>query len=92
MYKRQGMPPIVLTSPVVRIYFKRLTEQIMPELIVLSYNELDSKAEIQSVGEMCIRDSFEFSIVIGYPSYKSFCKKCPGVLYLSFFTIDYYPI
>ena len=45
-----GMPPIVLTSPVVRIYFKRLTEQIMPELIVLSYNELDSKAEIQSVG------------------------------------------
>ncbi|MGI5850885.1 MAG: FHIPEP family type III secretion protein, partial [Caldicoprobacterales bacterium] len=45
-----GMPPIVLTSPVVRIYFKRLTEQIMPDLIVLSYNELDSKAEIQSVG------------------------------------------
>ncbi|HZJ83669.1 MAG TPA: flagellar biosynthesis protein FlhA, partial [Clostridia bacterium] len=45
-----GMPPIVLTSPVVRIYFKKLTQQVMPDLIVLSYNELDSKAEIQSVG------------------------------------------
>ena len=45
-----GMTPIVLTSPVVRIYFKRLTEQVMPDLIVLSYNELDSKVEVQSVG------------------------------------------
>ncbi len=45
-----GMTPIVLTSPVVRIYFKRLTEQVMPDLVVLSYNELDSKVEIQSVG------------------------------------------
>ena len=45
-----GVTPIVLTSPVVRIYFKRLTEQIMPDLVVLSYNELDSRVEIQSLG------------------------------------------
>lgn len=45
-----GITPIVLTSPVVRIYFKRLTEQIMPDLVVLSYNELDSKVEVQSLG------------------------------------------
>jgi len=45
-----GVTPIILTSPVVRIYFKRLTEQIMPDLVVLSYNELDSKVEVQSLG------------------------------------------
>lgn len=45
-----GLQPIVLTAPVVRMYFKKLTEQIAPDLVVLSYNELDSSVEIQSVG------------------------------------------
>lgn len=45
-----GEQPILLTSPVVRLYFKRLTEQVAPSLIVLSYNELDSSVEVQSVG------------------------------------------
>lgn len=45
-----GEQPIVLASPVVRIYFKRLTEQVAPGLIVLSYNELDPSIEVQSVG------------------------------------------
>lgn len=45
-----GLQPIVLTAPVVRMYFKRLTEQVAPDLVVLSYNELDSSVEIQSVG------------------------------------------
>lgn len=46
----KGQQPIILTSPIVRIYFKRLVEQIAPDLIVLSYNELDPAAEVQSVG------------------------------------------
>jgi flagellar biosynthesis protein FlhA len=45
-----GLQPIILTSPIVRIYFKRLVEQIAPNLVVLSYNELDPRAEIQSIG------------------------------------------
>jgi len=45
-----GLQPIILTSPIVRIYFKRLVEQIAPNLVVLSYNELDPNAEIQSIG------------------------------------------
>ena len=45
-----GQQPIVVASPGVRLYFKRLTEQVLPELIVLSYNELDPNIEIQSVG------------------------------------------
>ncbi|WP_053957421.1 flagellar biosynthesis protein FlhA [Inediibacterium massiliense] len=49
-----GEQPIILTSPIVRVYFKRLTEQLAPELIVLSYNELDSKVEVQSVGVVSV--------------------------------------
>ncbi len=45
-----GLQPIILTSPIVRTYFKRLVEQIAPDLVVLSYNELEPNAEIQSIG------------------------------------------
>jgi len=45
-----GIQPIVLASPVVRIYFKRITEQAVPDLTVLSYNELEQSIQIQSVG------------------------------------------
>ncbi|MGE5676485.1 MAG: flagellar biosynthesis protein FlhA [Pseudomonadota bacterium] len=45
-----GEQPIVLASPVVRLYFKRMTEQVAPGLVVLSYNELDPSVEVQSVG------------------------------------------
>ena len=52
--KQQGFQPVVLCSPVVRIYFKRLTERFLPGLVVLSYNELDSNLEVQSVGMVSI--------------------------------------
>jgi flagellar biosynthesis protein FlhA len=45
-----GRTPVVLASPVVRLYFKRLTEQVFPGLVVLSYNELDPSLEIQAAG------------------------------------------
>ena len=45
-----GRPPIVITSPIVRIYFKRLTEDYYKDLIVVSFNEIESNVELQSVG------------------------------------------
>ena len=45
-----GKAPIVITSPIVRIYFKRLTEDYYKDLIVISYNEIESSVELQSVG------------------------------------------
>ena len=48
--EEMGRNPIVVTSPIVRIYFKRLTEEYMRDLIVVSYNEVDSNAQLQSVG------------------------------------------
>ena len=49
-FTQTGEQPIVLTSPVVRLYFKKLTEQFAPGLVVLSYNELEPGIEIQSLG------------------------------------------
>jgi flagellar biosynthesis protein FlhA len=41
---------IILTSPIVRIYFKRLIEQFMADLTVLSFNEIDTHIQIQVIG------------------------------------------
>lgn len=49
-----GQQPVILASPIVRLYFKRLTEQSVPGLVVLSYNELDPNVEIQSVGMVTV--------------------------------------
>ena len=48
--ENMGKTPIVITSPIVRIYFKKLTEDYYRDLIVVSYNEVDSDVELQSVG------------------------------------------
>lgn len=49
-----GQQPVVLASPMVRLYFKKLTEHVIPGLVVLSYNELDPNMEIQTVGMVSI--------------------------------------
>lgn len=49
-----GQQAIVIAKPLVRLYFKRLTEQAVPGLVVLSYNEIDPSVEIQSVGVVSI--------------------------------------
>mgnify|MGYP003293901115 CR=1 FL=1 len=48
--ENMGKNPIVITSPIVRIYFKRLTEEYYRDLVVISYNEIGSDVELQSVG------------------------------------------
>ncbi len=45
-----GKNPIIITSPIVRMYFKRLTDDYYPDLIVVSYNEIENNIELQSVG------------------------------------------
>ncbi len=45
-----GKNQIVITSPIVRMYFKRLTEEYYKDMVVVSYNEIESNVELQSVG------------------------------------------
>lgn len=46
--------PIILTSPVVRIYFSKLLEQFYPGAVVLSFNELNSDVQIQAVANITL--------------------------------------
>lgn len=46
--------PIVLTSPLVRIYFSKMLEQFYPSAVVLSFNELNSNVQIQAVANVTL--------------------------------------
>ncbi|MDR0986264.1 MAG: flagellar biosynthesis protein FlhA [Ruminococcus sp.] len=45
---------IVLTSPIVRIYFKKLVDQFIPGVTVLSFSEIDNSVQIQAVGNIAV--------------------------------------
>ena len=49
-----GRTQIIITSPIVRMYFKHLTMEQFKNLHVLSYNEIDSDVELQSVGMVTV--------------------------------------
>lgn len=46
----QGEQAVVLMSPSLRPYFKRLIDRALPRLAVLSYNEVSSDVEVHAVG------------------------------------------
>lgn len=45
-----GKIPMIITSPIVRMYFKKMTQDYFRDLIVISYNEIEPNIELQSVG------------------------------------------
>ena len=53
-FENLGKIPIIITSPIVRMYFKRLTEDYFKDLIVISYNEIESDVELQAVGMVTV--------------------------------------
>lgn len=46
----QGEKMVVLCSPVIRRHFKRLTEKFIPNMTVVSHNELSPEVNIRSLG------------------------------------------
>ena len=52
-----GHQPEVLCSPVVRFHLKRLTEKMIPNLIVLSYNEILPDINVESLGMVSIDEN-----------------------------------
>ena len=55
--ENKGQAPIIITSPIVRMYFKKLTNDYFNDLIVISYNEIDSNIELKSVGVVTVDDN-----------------------------------
>ncbi|MBF0274083.1 MAG: flagellar biosynthesis protein FlhA [Nitrospinae bacterium] len=42
--------PIILVSPSTRLHLRKLTERFIPNMVVLSHNEITSDANVQTVG------------------------------------------
>jgi len=47
---QSGNQPVVLASPTIRMYLRKLVERTMQDIPVLSYSELEPNIEVQSVG------------------------------------------
>lgn len=45
-----GYQPIILTSPAIRLYFRKLVERSIPGIVVLSHAEVEPSVEIQVLG------------------------------------------
>lgn len=50
----KGLPAVVLCSAQVRLPLRRLTERYMPNLAVLSLNEISSDVEVEAVGTVML--------------------------------------
>lgn len=49
--------PVLLTSPTIRRHLRKLTERFIPQLVVLSHNELIPTANVKSVEVVRLRDA-----------------------------------
>ncbi len=50
----RGFPPVVLCSSKIRLPFRRLTERFLPNLAVLSMNEIAPNVEVEVVGTVML--------------------------------------
>ena len=57
--------PVILTSPIVRIYFKKLVDQFYPDAAVLSFNEIEPDIQIQALGNISLNSSGSMREVAG---------------------------
>ena len=46
----RGLQPIVMCSPQIRLQFKKLVDRFIPNLVVLSYNDIITSVRIESMG------------------------------------------
>ncbi len=52
-----GYQPVVVSSPGIRFYFKKLVESVFPNLVVLSYGEIPAKIQIETMGSVRIQNA-----------------------------------
>ncbi|MEW6397658.1 MAG: FHIPEP family type III secretion protein, partial [Bacillota bacterium] len=52
----RGHPPVLLCQAVARPHVRRLVEKLVPRMTVLSYGELDEKAEIEPVATVTLSE------------------------------------
>lgn len=53
----QGYHPVILSSPLLRRHLKKIFERFLPDVVVVSHNELTSPLEIQSIGVIRVENA-----------------------------------
>ena len=53
----KGLQPVVLCSPNVRIYLRKILEKFFPNIIVLSHNEITRDVNIKSLGMLVAKNA-----------------------------------
>lgn len=53
----EGYQPILLTRPEVRPYLRRIVERVLPDVVVLSYNEIARDQKVRSVGTVRLNEN-----------------------------------
>ncbi|MGE5588740.1 MAG: flagellar biosynthesis protein FlhA [Clostridia bacterium] len=53
----EGYQPILLTRPGVRPYLRRIVERVLPDVVVLSYNEITRDQKVRSVGTVSLNEN-----------------------------------
>lgn len=56
-FNELSQTPLVLTSQIIRVYLSRLIAQFYPNVYVLSFNEITSNIQIQSIGNITLQRS-----------------------------------
>ncbi len=51
-----GRQAVVICSPTIRAYFRKLIESVFPDLAVVSFGELPSEVQIESIGKVKINN------------------------------------
>ena len=51
-FARTNYQPLVLTSPIIRRHFRKLIERFVPNLVVLSHNEMTPTVQLKVLGDV----------------------------------------
>ena len=54
--EQEGIQPIIITSPTIRPFLRKLIEPIFNSLVILSYAEIPAQVEIESIGSVSLRN------------------------------------
>ena len=54
---KEGRQPIIITPPGIRLFFRKTVETVFPNLIILSYGELPSRVQVESIGTVRFSDA-----------------------------------
>lgn len=53
----KGLQPIILCSPNVRIYLRKILEKFFPNITILSHNEITREVNIKSLGMLAVKNA-----------------------------------